>query len=383
MTLRTVVVLALLTVITVAAAIAAVVSRPGVATVALDAEPAFPALRDQLDRVAAIDVSAADDRLTITLDADGVWRVAEKDGYPAKTDAVRTLLQGLADMRLVEPKTANPERYARLELEDPEEPSAQSRRVVVRTDGGTVVADAIIGRRVFAATGGQAAGTYVRRGDDQRAWLGSGGMNVQTDAQTWLPRDVLDVAADRIKRITVRARTESGDEGGTGALVRYSVERPEAGADATLIDPPAGRNVAADAVSRLTRAFETVRLSDVAQAGTLNLPEPEHTVMIETFDGLTITLDLATMDATQWATFEVAEADGVADSAEDGDMGSTETAADVSERLSGWVFALPQHIADRLAPSVESLLAPVPEPEPTDGYTPLPEMESGPAGAPN
>ena len=55
---------------------------------------------------------------------DGSWAVAEKDGYPADVEKVRQTLISLAEARIVEPKTANPDFYDRLGVEGVEDEAA-------------------------------------------------------------------------------------------------------------------------------------------------------------------------------------------------------------------------------------------------------------------
>ena len=45
------------------------------------------------------------------LRSDAIWSVVERDGYPADVEKVRHTLIGLAEARIVEAKTANPEFY--------------------------------------------------------------------------------------------------------------------------------------------------------------------------------------------------------------------------------------------------------------------------------
>ena len=54
---------------------------------------------------------------TQTVDKE-TWTVAERDNYPADTGRLRKLLLELAEARLLEEKTSNPELYDRLKVED-------------------------------------------------------------------------------------------------------------------------------------------------------------------------------------------------------------------------------------------------------------------------
>lgn len=79
--------------------------------------PLFPRLPEQAASVRRIEIISANGRVTLHgRDAD--WRVAEKHEFPASAAKVRALLEGLAGLVLIEPRTADPERHAALDLTD-------------------------------------------------------------------------------------------------------------------------------------------------------------------------------------------------------------------------------------------------------------------------
>ena len=77
-------------------------------------------LADDLDQVTQVTVVGAGSEPVATLQRgeDGTWTVAEKNGYPADATRVRRTLIALAESRIVEPMTANPDFYDRLGVED-------------------------------------------------------------------------------------------------------------------------------------------------------------------------------------------------------------------------------------------------------------------------
>ena len=78
--------------------------------------PLLPALQEAINDVASVAVTTADG--TVTLErGEGGWTLAEKAGYAARADRVRTLLFELRDARVLEQKTANPDRFTRLGLD--------------------------------------------------------------------------------------------------------------------------------------------------------------------------------------------------------------------------------------------------------------------------
>ena len=86
----------------------------------------LPDLGGDLDRITEVSVIGAGSQpvATLTRGEDGGWSVAEKDSYPADVEKVRQTLIGLAEARIVEPKTANPDFYDRLGVEGVEDDAA-------------------------------------------------------------------------------------------------------------------------------------------------------------------------------------------------------------------------------------------------------------------
>ena len=76
----------------------------------------FPELLDRLNDVREIRITMPAGKLTVTATDQG-WSLAEKAGYPIDPAKVRDLALALANLQLVEAKTADPKRLERLELE--------------------------------------------------------------------------------------------------------------------------------------------------------------------------------------------------------------------------------------------------------------------------
>src|SRR5579862_9905924 len=91
----------------------------------------------------------------------GRWAVVERSNYPAAPERLRSLLLGLADLVLVEPKTRRANLLQRLDLDDPK--NGKSTLVTVQGRTGETLAELIVGKRRRDRLGGGQDGVYVRK----------------------------------------------------------------------------------------------------------------------------------------------------------------------------------------------------------------------------
>src|SRR5579863_3783513 len=106
------------TLVLVAAAAYALLTGDRAVTPAPQPQLVFPKLAEQLGDLAWMRISRGNAKTDFNLIA-GRWTVVEKGNYPAAPGKVRRLLLALAGLTLVEPKTARPELFSRLGLDDP------------------------------------------------------------------------------------------------------------------------------------------------------------------------------------------------------------------------------------------------------------------------
>ena len=239
-----------------------------------------PALRDHVNDVDRVTVTGAGGKVLATLvrGADG-WTVAEKGGYPVDTGKLRSFLLKLADARQLEQKTSTPGRYPDIGVEDVA--AADAKSLQVRLDGLASPVDILIGKP--APRGG---GTYVRRAGEAPSWLASGTLTVEKDAASWLRRDLVDIAAERIRSVAI-----TRPDGST-----VDAAKADAGdANFTLQDIPKGREaVSPYAVNGLASLLAGLRFEDVLPAAQAQPPEKPLHARFTTFDGLVV-------DVTAWA----------------------------------------------------------------------------------
>jgi hypothetical protein len=311
-------------------AIASVLMRSAPTETVGGNERFFPGLLDAADTVEMLAV--ADKRETLTIELrDGRWRLAERSGYPARTDKVRAAILGLAELRVLEPKTSQKDQYSRLGVEDPGGKESSSKEITLFGAKGQKLASAIVGRPKFDLGGGE-RGLYIRRSGEEQAWLVRGQVDLGFNAADWLEREIVHVAEDRVASVTVRQ-----PDGETLTASRA------AATDKHLSIPGIALR-RDDILADLLNGLSHLMLDDVRKADELEIADPYLTkVEVKTFDGLTIRFRFGKLLDETWVWFDA--------------EGNGEEGAKLSARLKPWVFRIPTFKADRFARKIDDVRA--------------------------
>ncbi len=328
--------LAAATLLTTIGAVVTVIMQPSTAPVAYVDEPVFPALRTNPDAVAKVTIQTSDGNVTLTRVSPETWIAPDRYEYPAASDKINKLVRQLNDMRLIEAKTANQERYARLEVEDLSD-DAKSRLIRLEDQQGQVLAEALIGKRLFRLTGTQPSGTYIRRLGEEQSWLASGGFDLDPEVETWLDQIVVEIPGDQVARIEVTPIESDG----------YVVSRAELASGLAMESMAEGETPKEDAdLSQLANAMTSVRFADVRPSSEIAWPEVLHVAKVTTFDGLDLTVQLVLIDDEPWAAFAANEAI----------LPAGETISDIvkqqvesiNNKAKGWAYQINQSMFQRL-----------------------------------
>ena len=229
----------------------------------------FPDLEKSLAEVQEIRLSKGDgSRTTLRKDAAN-WLVDERH-YPADAQRVRELALGLARLRLVERKTADPANYARLGVEDPS-PTATSTLVEV-----------IAGKqswKLLVGKGADGRAVYARRPGEAASFLATPLVTADPDPKRWIDRLIVDLAGSKVHEVSAKV--------GDGPA--YLLTRAKPGDNDLVLSPVArGRTpVSAMALGGQTEALASFNFDDLrapAQPATR-----VDTVTYRTFDGQVIT----------------------------------------------------------------------------------------------
>lgn len=318
----------------------------------------LPDLRARAGEIGRVAIRRGDKSVTLARRGTG-WVVVEKGDYPADAERVRELVSGLADAKVAETKTSKPELYPRLGVEDPAGAAATGSLVTLTDEGGTAVVGALIIGKSEPMGSPDAAGetgTYVRRPTEAASLLARGVPRAEPDAMQWVGRGVAEIANERVRAVTVR-----DPEGPAVEISRATAAEQKF----TLAGLPEGRTLKDEYVlTRLAWALASVTLDDVAPAGGVDMAGAT-VVELRGFDGLLVTARLVKKEGKWWATlaasFEAPPAPPpVAITAASEEL--AKEIADLNAKWGPWAYQLPEWKATAMAPKLDELLAPAPQP---------------------
>jgi len=205
---------------------------------------------------------------------DARWGVGQRAGYPVDGAKLRKLLLSIAEAKITEEKTSDPERYARLGVQDLD--AADAEGVRIQTDPPHV--NLIVGKR---GVGTQS--NYVRRAGEPQSWLIDAALDAPTTPEDWLHKDLLDVSADRIQSAAVTLQ---------GARTYTASKAARADADFKIEGLPRGKQLSSSTAANSTAtALVGLKLDDVQPAATFEAGAADAHAEFKTFDGLIVALD--------------------------------------------------------------------------------------------
>lgn len=337
--------LALVTAASVAGAAALVRDRSPARASATGGTPVFPAIQGKPGEVAQLVVARADGAYTLTRKGDQ-WVLADRADYPVKADQVAPAVQVLADLRLMEQKTAREPLFARLQVEDPAKPGAKSSLVTLKNGQGQEIGKIILGKSRPDSLENPRAGIYVRKPGDQQAWLAEGDPRLKPAVADWLDKNFLSLKLDRVREVATIAPDR--------ARLVISRAKPE-DKDFAIYNQPADTKVKAQgSVNDVAGVLDGISMEDVQAATAIVFPASgANQAEFRTFDGMVVRVTLAEDKGATWGRFEVVtepwrktEGDKTVMVEPTDDV--KKEAQDLNNRLRNYVFKLNDYTAKKL-----------------------------------
>ena len=327
--------------------------------------PLLPGLQQQVNELDWLRFVGAGDAVIATLQrADDHWRVEEAHGYRADWGRLRALLADLAQAQVIEAKTANPEFYDRLGVEDIAAPEATGVRVEFGESSGLPAV--IVGKRAEGRDG-----HYARLQGEAQSLLIDRGLELPAAREDWLDQAIVDIADTEVVEFEIR-HTD-----GERVLARKVSADDE---NFQLQDIPEGREIkSAWTVDSLASGLASLNLEAVAPEDEVDWDGAARFGLV-TADGLRIDVDLVRREAPEGGDEAAAEhwirlqagvyetavesavevtpaTDGEAEGSNVEDSGgAAERAAEINARVSGWAYRIPKYKYDSMNKRMDDLL---------------------------
>ena len=359
----------------------------------------IPGLADKLNDVATISLKKGKDTTTLRK-VNGEWTIEEKSGYPATFENVKQLAVNLAALEKFEAKSNKPEHYKVLGVADPAPDNEVAAAIDLKASDNTPITSLIVGG-TRGGFGNSPAEATVRIPGDPQVWQVRGTAVVNADPLSWLQRNIMEIARDRVKRVTITPSVSveaapvgpSVNAGSQLVLTRAAADTPSF----TVADVPAGRELTSPtAADGIGAALSYVSLDDVKPASFVKDLAPTATAEFHTFDGLVVKATTYAQDSAWYATFSAAfeeptppanpvesktgaQKDPKSDvqpatAAKSRDEVNKEV-AQINSKLGGWAFMLPEFKAKQLSNGMQDLLKPLEAPKEPAAAGPMPPTD--------
>jgi len=246
-----------------------------------------PQLEAALNDVDHVTITKANNETVVALERQPEgWVATSKSGYRANVDKLRQGLQALAEAKILEQKTANPELYSHLGVEDVGGDKA----------AGIAIALAVNGKERPVLILGNAEGSkhrYVRRSAEMQSYLIDRNPEFARGVGQWLDSQIVDIRSDRIAQVTITQPT--------GQVVKLSKPNKDA-ANYDVADVPKGRELLYPGVANVIgNSLRELNLEDVEPAA-VSVPAKPTVVEVRTFDGLVVRVDGEKRNDASWIT---------------------------------------------------------------------------------
>lgn len=255
----------------------------------------FPDLMNVVNDVNEVVIETKDQTMTLVR-GEQTWGVKEKFGYRADVEKVKNMIVGLADLRIHEPKTKNPELYERLGLQDKDQEGSISKTVTVKTAENPEAGKLVVGNQRPGKGNLRMSDIYVRKPGDPQTWLVIGNVPIDTMPGEWLDKEVIALTTKRVRQVTVTH--PNGDR------LHLSKAKPD-DLDFQLEAMPAGYKVSSQFnVNNVVGTLVQVSLEDVKPQAEIDFSaNPGVSAVLETFDGLRLHVQTTKLDKQVWGEF--------------------------------------------------------------------------------
>ncbi len=241
----------------------------------------LPNLQTQLNEISNVEIIGAGNKTQVLLKRDNnQWQVAQRQ-WPANAAALREVLLQLAQAKKIEEKTADPNRHAKLGVEDIAADDAKSVKLSISfADSNKKPILLIIGNPWTDR------GQYVRLADQKQSWLIDTALTIERDPSKWLSSELIDVPLARVEAVEVKPEKNAA----------FKFSRSD---ERFVLDgAPSGALAQSSAPQALAGFLEQLTLEDVLEDSKKTV---EQTVTYALVDGRKIIIEAWRDQQQTWA----------------------------------------------------------------------------------
>lgn len=254
-----------------------------------------------------------------------VWVMRDRGDYPVLASRLTQLTEGLRTLRTTRRMTNDPDKHARLGVDDPRQ-GGRGVLVQIEDGRGALLVNLILGV--------EPTGLYVRRPDDDQAWAAEGVLPPLRDVAAWLDLRPIALEPDALARVEIIPA-----EGRAYILGRDDSE------GAWRIAVPALAPLSAATVRAAAERITTIAPRDVQPAPAIQGPVTAR-VRATTFDGLAIDAEIIEADGRLWMKLVARPSAPEHEAA----------ALALNNHAAAWAYGLSEQDARALAPPLISLV---------------------------
>ncbi len=314
--------------------------------------PLFPELAGEIQDVVRVELKTAE-YSAILVAKDGQWVLENRGGYPALFNRIKPLVLSLSKLEVHEAKTANPELFSRLGIEDITVDKAKSKQINLLDAKGNSLASLIVGKERINRSDGSIDSLYVRKSEEAQSYLVKGELMFSADPSDWLENSLINLSSERLQSITI--------EHGESETVR-AIRDDKGAEDYQIQNLPEGFKVKSQTtVNSLAAAVEELHFDDVNNVSDFKWPTESLTTTYQTFDGLLVRIKSSLYKDKTWASFSFEFTGEENSTAEQKDAGKIELTVKkqaelLNAKTKNWIYALPAYKAKMMTRKLDDLI---------------------------
>ncbi len=317
----------------------------------------LPGFAANVKNAALIQVAGHNGAFDVAYTPDKGWVLPGRGNFPADFDEVRHTLIGLATLQTIAPRTDRADWLHYLALDAP--PKGTGVEITVKDKDGKVLGAVIAGNQEELGDPNGTSGLFVRRPDDNQAWLARTVFVPHGDITTWMSGKVLTLGGTRLQEVAMTPLKGPA----------FTVHRNSASDQIyTLAAAPKGPPNS-QMINSIPFAIANFTFSDVKVANPADFAKAAHAIA-RTFDGLLVSFDLIQQGSDYWTRLSASTAPGAKPEI-------AQQASAINARAGGFAFKLPAEKGNALMVDLPKIMTPPPAPPQQPGLQGMPPQFMG------